>query len=262
MGYKNPRHILITGASSGIGKALAIVYATPNVRLSLSGRNQGRLDDVARMCMHKGADVRADIVDVTNGMQMRDWIAACDESMPIDLVIANAGISAGTGGDAAGENPDQVRALFAVNLYGVLNTIDPVLPNMIARGTGQIAIMSSLAGYRGWPGAPAYCASKAAVKVYGEGLRGSFAKTGVGVSVICPGFVESAMTDANDFAMPFKMSAERAAETIKRGLEKNKGRIAFPLKSLFFVWLFNVLPDRLSQSILGLMPAKSTTDGR
>jgi len=127
---------------------------------------------------------------------------------------------------------------------------------MIARGRGQIALMSSLAGWRGWPGAPAYCASKAAVKIYGESLRGALSGTGVKVSVICPGFVESQMTAVNDFPMPFLVSAEKAARIIRRGLEKDRSRISFPFPAVFFSWWFAVLPDALVQKLLGKTPSK------
>lgn len=250
------RHIIITGASSGIGEALAYVYALPGVRLSLSGRDKKRLDSVAEACREKGSAVDTALIDVSDQKAMEEWLVRTDDEIPVDLVIANAGISAGTGGSMTGEDQVQVRQLFDVNLTGVLNTILPLLPRMIERSRGHIALMSSLAAFRGWPGAPAYCSSKAAVKVYGEGLRGSLAKTGVNVSVICPGFVESRMTDANDFAMPLIMDANRAARIISKNIAKNRGRIAFPLIPHFFAWFFGMLPDGLAQKILAKTPAK------
>jgi NAD(P)-dependent dehydrogenase (short-subunit alcohol dehydrogenase family) len=130
---------------------------------------------------------------------MEMWLREFQTRYPIDLVIANAGISAGTGGVLSGEPIDQARLVFDTNLMGVLNTIEPVIEPMQGRGHGQIAIISSLAGFVGWPGAPAYCGSKAAARIYGEALRRSLGKSGVGVSVICPGFVESRITAVNDF---------------------------------------------------------------
>jgi len=252
--YESPKHIVITGASNGLGKALALHYAAAGVTLSLSGRNEARLDDVAALCREKGADVNAQIIDVTNAKAMHEWLGGLDSALPVDLVIANAGISGGTGDGI--ETTAQIRSIFDVNLTGVLNTIDPLLPFMLARKHGQIAIMSSLAGFRGFPGAPAYCASKAAVKSYGESLRGSLKHDGIAVNVICPGFVESAMTDVNDFPMPFKMSAERAAQIITKDLRKNKGRIAFPWPMLWMVRVLNILPDALTSRLLIHTPAK------
>jgi short-subunit dehydrogenase len=173
---------------------------------------------------------------------MATWIAACEAAGPLDLLIANAGISAGVGGE-----PDfaaQTRLIFGVNLDGVLNTVLPAVEAMRQRGQGQIALVASVAGFRGLPSAPAYCASKAAVKVWGEGLRGWLAQDGVGVSVILPGFVESRITAANDFSMPFLMSAERAAAKIKRGLARNQGRIAFPWPTVFVSWVGRHLPEK------------------
>ena len=127
---------------------------------------------------------------------------------------------------------------------------------MLQRGGGQIGIMSSLAGYRGFPGAPAYCASKAAVKVWGEALRGEVAARGVGVSVIMPGYVKSPMTAVNNFPMPFLMSAERAATIVKRGLEANRARIAFPFPTAVVAWLIGALSPAITDPILARLPKK------
>ncbi|HBR69241.1 MAG TPA: short-chain dehydrogenase [Rhodospirillaceae bacterium] len=249
-------HIAITGASSGIGAELARHYAAPGVTLSLVGRDRERLTEVAVFCENAGAAVHAALIDVTDREALAAFLLEQDREKPIDLLIANAGISAGTGGVLHGEPADQVRKIFDVNLTGVLNTINPVLPEMVGRGRGQIALMSSLAGFRGWPGAPAYCASKAAVRVYGESLRGALGKTGVGVSVICPGFVESRMTAVNDFPMPFLMGAPQAAKIIARGLANDRGRISFPLRAAAFVWFISLLPDRIAQKLLKATPPK------
>lgn len=251
---RDPRGIFITGASSGIGEALALSYAATGVRLLLTGRDAGRLDDVARRCRDQGADIVTTLIDVTDRMALGDWIRARDAEVPIDLVIANAGISAGSGGGVGVEEQD--RATFATNLDGVLNSIQPLIPAMVARGRGQIALMSSLASFRGLPGSAAYCASKAAVRVYGEGLRGDLAPHGVGVSVICPGFVVSRMTDVNRFPMPFLMPADRAARIIRRGLAAGRGRVAFPLPTYIVSWLLGVLPPGLVDRLVARAPRK------
>ncbi len=249
-------HVVVTGASGGIGAALALHYAQEGIVLSMTGRNPERLGETARQCRERGAQVHTGIIDVTNREGMETWLGGIDDANPVDIVIANSGISAGTGGILHGEDPGQVRRLFEVNVTGVLNTVEPLLPRMIARGKGHVALMSSLAAFRGWPGAPAYCASKAAVKVYGEGLRGALRKTGVRVHVICPGFVRSRMTDANDYPMPFLIGADKAARIIASGIERNKGRIAFPLPAHCAAWMFGAMPDFLAQAILKKSPAK------
>jgi NADP-dependent 3-hydroxy acid dehydrogenase YdfG len=250
-----PRHVLLTGASSGIGEALALAYAAPNVVLSLSGRDAARLEDVATRCRAQGATVNAVTVNVADAMAMETWINACDRSAPLDLVIANAGISGGTAG-TGGESADQTRTIFAINVDGTFNTVLPALALMIPRRQGQIAVMSSLAGFRGMAGAPAYSASKAAVRIWGEGLRPMLAAQGIGLSVICPGFVVSRMTAVNRFPMPFLMTAARAAALIKDGLAQDRGRIAFPWPMLVLAWLLAALPDRLAAALTSRLPAK------
>lgn len=248
------KHVAITGASSGLGAALAREYAAPGVRLSLGGRNEERLRSVAEACRARGAQVEAQFVDVTDAPGVEAWIKEAEARAPIDLVLANAGVSDGTG--TGGETKAQALEIFGTNLHGVLNTIFPVLPFMKARGRGQVAIMSSLAGFRGLPGAPAYCASKAAVRVYGEALRGELAPLGVAVNVICPGFVQTPMTDVNDFPMPFLMSADKAARIIRKGLDRNKGRIAFPWPMTLLVQLLGLLPQPLYDHLAGGLPRK------
>jgi short-subunit dehydrogenase len=249
-----PRHILITGASSGIGAALALAYARKGVLLSLAGRDDKRLGEVATAAGTRGAEVHLIILDVREREAMAAWTTAADEHRPVDLAIANAGISGGTHGGP--ESAEQTRAVFAVNLDGVLNTVLPLVPRMIARRTGQIALISSLAGHRGFPGAPAYCASKAAVKVWGESLRGELGAHGVKVNVVMPGFIQSPMTDVNDFPMPFLMSAERAAEIIRKGLAADRARIAFPWQTSLLAWFVGMVSPTIMDPLMRRLPKK------
>ena len=145
---------------------------------------------------------------------------------PLDLIIALAGISRGT--FSREETTEETRAVFAVNLDGMLNTVEPAIPLFRQRGRGQIALTSSLAGTRGFPVAPSYCATKAAIRVYGEALRSRLRRENIFVSVINPGFIKSSMTDANPYPMPFLVSVERAATIIKNKLAKGQARICFP----------------------------------
>ena len=247
--------ILITGASSGLGAALAEAYAEPGALLFLGGRDADRLHSVAAACRMRGADVHAQTVDVTDRESTERWVLSAEDEKPLTLVIANAGISGGTG-NKMGETAEQARAIFACNLDGVLNTVLPAIPKMQARKSGQIALMASLAGFRGMPGAPAYCASKAAVRVWGEGMRGFLARDNVGVTVICPGFVETAMTAKNRFPMPFLMGAAQAAAIMKRGIDANKARIAYPWQTYTMVRLLAALPPSLTDGFLARAPGK------
>lgn len=253
----SPSSIVITGASSGLGKALALNYAAPGKTLFLSGRDEQRLKSVARIAHECGAIVHIAVVDVCDRQATAAWLAECDAIRPVDLIIANAGVSGGTGGGGIhGETPEQAERIFSTNVDGVLHTILPLLPAMTARKRGQIAIMSSLASLRGLPSAPAYSASKAAVRAYGEALRGYLAKTGVQVNVICPGYIRTPMTDVNEFPMPFLMSPEKAAAHIVLGLTRNKARIAFPLTLYLPFYLIACLPVWLTDPLFSRLPGK------
>ncbi|GGB50638.1 short-chain dehydrogenase [Tistrella bauzanensis] len=254
--HLSPRHIAITGASSGLGAALVRAYAAPGVRLALHGRDAARLDSVAAAARASGATVDTALFDVTDAGAMADWLTRADTTFPLDLVIANAGISGNEAASGGTVSADVTRAIFAVNVDGVVNTVLPAANLMLGRGRGAIAIISSLAGYRGQPGAPAYAASKAAVKAWGEGLRPRLAKGGLHVSVVCPGFVRTPMTGRNRFPMPYLMEADRAAAIIRRGLCRNRARIAFPWQLAAVVWLLAALPASWADALLRRMPGK------
>lgn len=252
---RDPRHVLITGASSGIGAALAQEYAQSGRHLTLAGRNADRLRETAASCRMKGAKVTEIVLDVTDRQAAATHLCAVDDAEPIDLIIANAGISGGTYG--GNETAEQVRAIFATNVDGVLNTVLPLLPRLEQRRHGQIALMASLAGHRGFPGAPAYCGSKAAVKIWGEGLRGQMAASGVEVTVVLPGYIKTPMTDANDFPMPFLMPVDKAARLIRRRLAVNPARIAFPWPTAIMAWLIGALSPRVTDPLLRQLPKKA-----
>lgn len=259
-----PCRILITGASSGIGAALAETYAAAGVTLHLGGRDGSRLEAVAMRCRGRGAVTEARVQDVTDAPGMARWIADAFSAGPLDLVIANAGISGegAIGPGAEPGEPGQAGTILATNLIGVINTVYPALERMLdptappPAAQPQIAIMSSLAGFRGMPTAPAYCSSKAALVTFADTLRCAVARRGIAVSVICPGFIETPMTAANDFPMPFLMTGERAARIIRRGLERRRTRITFPRRLAAALWLFNAMPRALSDRVLGRFHGK------
>lgn len=242
-------NILITGASGGIGSALARAYAGVGVHLALIGRDEARLTATAKRCRERGAEVVAACLDVTEPETLSAWIDDHDRDHPLDLVIANAGVARTNSGGGDGESWADIRAVFDTNLRGALATVHPAMAGMRARGRGQIALMSSLGGYVGMPISPSYNASKAAIKVYGEGLRGWLAPQGVGVTVICPGFVASAMSDAWPGPRPFMVSADRAAAIIKQGLTRNPARIAFPFPLALAMWFLAAVPTGVSLAL-------------
>lgn len=240
-----PRSILITGASSGIGAAVAREYAAPGVRLVLVGRDGQRLEQVAVACRAKGAEVELGLVDVRDRAAMRDFLLAADARRPLELLLANAGINTGLPAGELAEDPDAVRGIFAINLLGVLNTVEPLIAPMAARGAGVIAMTGSIAAVRGLPYSPAYCATKAAVHLYAESLRGTLARKGVAVSLIVPGFVHTPLNADLVAPKPLAMNDERAARIIRRGLDRRKPLIAFPRLLYWGARLTTVLPTRL-----------------
>ena len=239
--------ILITGATSAIGGALSEIYAKPGVILHLHGRNEARLSEVAAACRMKGAEVYVQLLDMRDIDGLRYWL---EEIGPLDLVIVNAGMNTHVGQSGEPEPWDEVSALLEVNLKAAMLIVQTVLPAMRARGRGQIALVSSLAAYFGLPVAPAYCASKAGLKAYGEALRGWLAPEGVKVNVIMPGYVKSPMCDDMPGPKPFLLSPGRAASAIRLGLERNKARISFPFPLNWGTWWLAVLPFSISTHIV------------
>ena len=246
-------NVLITGATSGIGEALALYYAANGAEnLFICGRDKERLADVKKRCENLGANVHADIIDVTDSETMRKWIEKSNKIAALNLVIANAGVSTGE------ETETNVRNTVQTNVCGVVNTVLPVIELFKLRNdtNKHIVLTASIAGYHGLPTAPSYSASKAFVKAWGEAMRLSLKNEGIKVSVICPGFVRSRITDKNTCPMPFFMEAPRAAQIIARGIAKNKGIIAFPWPLRFSAWLMSCLPNVLSDLIYGNLPKK------
>eukprot|EP01098_Paradermamoeba_levis_P009605 TRINITY_DN4013_c0_g1_i1.p1 TRINITY_DN4013_c0_g1~~TRINITY_DN4013_c0_g1_i1.p1 ORF type:complete len:304 (-),score=73.73 TRINITY_DN4013_c0_g1_i1:26-937(-) len=190
---KTFKSILITGGNSGLGESLALAFAGPGVRLVLTARDNAKLQSVKEKCESKGSKVTVESVDVRDRKALEVLIEKVDNEEPLDLVIANAGVSPETLGL---RNLDEyTKPLMEVNVDGVFNTIFPIIPRFRKRKNGQIAIMSSAAGLAPLASSPSYSASKACVRYFGESLRPLMAVDRVGVSVICPGFVRTPLTE-------------------------------------------------------------------
>mgnify|MGYP001561839574 CR=1 FL=1 len=236
------RNIVLTGASGGIGTALAERLAAPGRRLLLIGRRADELAVLAERCRARGGEVEVGVVDVREGEALSALILDFDDRFPVDLVLANAGVTCGLTPGHQPEAPGEARRLLDINYGGMLNTVEPLLPRFIARRAGQVALTSSIAALRPQPDLPSYSATKMAVRGYGVALRGWLREFDVGVSVIFPGFVTSPMSLRHRGAKPFEISAERAAGIIVRGLERRAAIIAFPLPLAILATLGMLIP--------------------
>jgi short-subunit dehydrogenase len=248
--WRDPRRILVTGASGGIGQALALHYAGPGRTLVLHGRDEARLEELARQCEARGARVQCLAFDLARRGHLGAWQDKLAALGALDLVLVNAGVTSNVGPQAAGEPWADVERLLDVNLHAAIATVLGVLPAMRSRGHGQIALVSSLSAWYGLPLTPAYCASKAGLKAYGEALRGWLAGEGIAVNVILPGFVATEMSAVFPGPRPLIWAPQRAARRIARGLAGNRARISFPFPLDFGMWWLAVLPAGLSQRIL------------
>lgn len=246
-----PGHVLITGATSGLGRALAEHYAAPGCTLAIAGRNAERLQAVAEACRNKGATVVAQQVDVRDAPAMESWLIARDQALSVDILIANAGIG---GADVmppvTGEDGELARNILAVNTIGVVNSVTPILPRMVARGRGRIALVGSISGSIGLPHSPVYCASKAAVQIYGDGLRRLVARRGVSVTTVLPGFIDTPMSRSLDLARLWCWPAEKAARRIAHDIARGRRRCVFPWQLRFLIALQDSLPLAVSDFFL------------
>lgn len=245
--------VFITGASSGIGQALAQRFHDAGWRLALTARRTGEIEAWAVAqgiatggdgCSVYGADV-ADIDAIVAAG------AAClsRQGLP-DVVIANAGISIGVDTTERGDI-DVFARVLAVNNTGLIATFHPFVAAMRARGSGRLVGIASVAGIRGLPGHGAYCASKAAAITYCESLRGELRGSGVRVVTLCPGYIDTPLTRGNRYAMPFMMTGEAFAERAFRAIEAGASYRVIPWQMGLVARLMRTLPnalfDRLAQ---------------
>lgn len=244
------RNVVITGASAGLGQALALLYAEHGRTLGLLGRNQERLAAVAAECRAKGADVVLGTPDVTNFQALAGWMQNFATEHPIDLLIVNAGAFTGNGPDSGLETLEQMSLMLRTNLEGGTNTIAAALPQMRARRSGRIAVVGSLAALHPLADAPAYSASKVGLMGYGEALREWLLPDNVAVSLIYPGHIRTAQVAQHVGALPLIMSAEQAAAIIKGGLDRGLSFIAFPKRLLWLIRAGRLVPWRL-RALLG-----------
>ena len=235
------KNIWITGASSGIGKALAIKFAREGWKVAASARRENLLKELNQ----ENENIHPFPLDVTNIDQCKTVFENIVEKFKdIEISIFGTGIH-----DPKSEkkfNLDKIRKIMEVNYFGTMNSINAVYDYYNNKKSGQISIISSVAGYRGLPAAGAYCASKSALTSFAETLQFEMKRKNVRVSLISPGFIKTPMTDQNDFPMPMIKSPEFAAEQIYIGLIKKKGfEIHFPKAFTYFLKFLRILPNSI-----------------
>jgi len=233
---------VITGASSGIGWALARVLAAEGCKVGLVARRQEQLAALAGEITQAGGTAAVAPADVGDRAQVQAAVKDLATQLgPVDLLVANAGVGMPTLLDPV--NIGDVEQMIRINVMGVIYAIEAVLPAMLQRGRGHVAAVSSLAAYTGLPGESAYCASKAAVNVYLDGLRVQLRDRGIVVTTLCPGFVRTPMTAVNDFKMPWVLEADEAARRMVHALHRRRKVYNFPWQTTLLMKLTRWLPD-------------------
>ncbi|QOR37454.1 SDR family NAD(P)-dependent oxidoreductase [Billgrantia diversa] len=244
------RLILITGASGAIGGALARAYAARDTQLLLQGRDRQALMATVSDCEAQGAKVTPVYAELTDSCALDAWLDELVGDRLPDLAILAAGMNTDIGTRGEGESQEKSTRLLALNLQAPMQMATVLAPRMLARGSGQLVFLSSLAAWFGLPVTPSYCASKAGIKAYGEALRGWLSPHGIGVTVVMPGYVSSAMAAAMPGPKPFEWPPQRAARAIRRGIERNRARVSFPFPLSLGSWSLSLLPAGLSQRLV------------
>ena len=241
---------MITGASSGIGRGLALEIASRGAKVGLVARRREILDEVVGQIKQMGSNAVALPGNVEDPAAMRDLATRLETEVgPIDVMIANAGIGATT--DAAELDATEVARVLSVNVVGAAASVSAVVPGMLKRGHGQLVAISSLAGYRGLPKSASYGASKAALSSFFESLRLDLEPRGIKVTIIHPGFIKTPLTAGREAKMPFLMELDDAVKKIIGAIEKQKKSYAFPWQLATIVRAGMVMPnwmyDRISR---------------
>ncbi len=248
----SPPVALVTGASSGIGRALAVRLAREGYSVGLAARREEALQEVKEEIQAGGGKCRVLVCDVTDPELVRRAARSCQESLgPVDLLVANAGLSEGT--EVHGLVADDVERLLRVNFLGAVYAVEAVLPGMLERGKGHLVAVSSLAGFGGLPKMAAYGASKAALRVFFDGLRLDLKNDGIDVTVISPGYVRASGTSKYVRKRPFLVEIDDAVERIYGAIADRRPSLVFPVPLSSVVWAGQVLPRRLYDRLAARM---------
>ncbi len=249
----SPRGVaLVTGASSGIGRALALALAGDGWAVGLAARSEGALRELEERIRGAGGQAVALVCDVTSRASVHGTVDACRRALgPVDLLVANAGVSGNTRVETL--DADRVERVLKVNFLGAVYGVEAVLPEMLERGSGHLVAVSSLTAAGGLPLSAAYGASKAAMSTFFESLRIDLRPRGVAVTVVEPGYVETPLTAKNDHPMPFLMEADEAAKRILGAIRRREPHLAFPLPMAALARLGRVLPRGLYDALASRM---------
>ena len=238
------KNVFITGASSGIGEYVAYEYAKQGATIGLAARRKKALEKVSAKCEELGGKPIVYEVDVSNQSDTKNAIDDfITKSGGIDIVIANAGISGKV--DLDNGDSTEINRMLSTNILGVTNTVIPTLPTMIKQQSGRVVVISSIAGFRGLPGRSGYSASKAAVRFMANSWRSSFAKNGISFTTICPGFIDTDMTNKHKYHMPFLMNVDIFAKKMVNAIEKKKKTYIVPWQWRFAIPLIKAVPEWL-----------------
>ncbi len=235
----------ITGASSGLGEALALRMARAGWRVAASARGADKLAALERAAAGGPGSIHAMPLDVTDAAATAATIARIeDEIGPIDQAVLNAGTH--TPVRATALIIEEFRKLVDLNLMGTVHCLSPLLARMTDRGAGRVAVVASVAGYRGLPTSAAYGMTKAGLINLAESLKPELDDLGVTLQIVNPGFVRTPLTDRNPFPMPFLMEVEDAAAALHRGLLSARFEIVFPRRFAYLMKLLRLLPAPLA----------------
>lgn len=251
--------VLITGASSGIGTELARSYAGKNTNLFLAGRDIDRLEAVAQLCRENGATVFTEVFDIKNRNSCLNWINSAEEVAPIDILIANAGLMEIIGADEFQEPAEKTLSQIDTNLTGCVNVVAAAVPHFVKRKCGQIVLIASMAGLQPIGDAPGYSASKAGLVAFGESIYAYLKKYKINVSIICPGYISTPMSNPHQHPRILEMSAEQAAKKIRTAISKKKAFYAFPFLLFILIKLGRYLPievRRFTTAKFNFLPEK------
>lgn len=238
------KNIFITGASSGIGEYVAYEYAKQGATIGLAARRKKALEKVSVKCKELGGKPIIYEVDVSNQLITKNAIDDfIIKSGGIDVVIANAGISGKV--DLGKGDSSATNRMLSTNILGVANTVIPTLPTMVEQQSGSVVVVSSIAGFRGLPGRSSYSASKVAVRFMANSWRSSFVKDGISFTTICPGFIDTDMTNKHKYHLPFLMNVDVFAQKMVQAIEEKKKTYIAPWQWRFVVPLIKVVPEWL-----------------